>query len=77
MEGIRGVARELAIAYGLAYDDPGLTAVPGYDSPGWDVAIDELIPQVARTPEVPGPDPAAARTTRPKPVKSLEEFSDE
>jgi phenylalanyl-tRNA synthetase beta chain len=38
---VRGVARELAIAYGLSYDDPGCAAVASYDAPGWDVVIDD------------------------------------
>jgi phenylalanyl-tRNA synthetase beta chain len=38
---VRGVARELAIAYRLSYDDPGLAAVPAYDAPAWDVTIDD------------------------------------
>jgi len=38
---IRGVARELAIAYGLDYDDPAAKEVPSYDAPGWDVVIDD------------------------------------
>jgi phenylalanyl-tRNA synthetase beta chain len=37
---IRGVARELAVAFGLDYDDPGLAPVPSYDVPGYDVVID-------------------------------------
>jgi len=38
---LRGIARELAIAYGVDYDDPGLAAVPSYDAPGYDVVIDD------------------------------------
>ena len=38
---VRGVARELAIAYGVAYDDPGVQPVPPYDVPGWDVVVDD------------------------------------
>src|SRR3954452_15531007 len=38
---IRGVARELAIAYGVDYDDPAAKDVPSYDAPGWDVVIDD------------------------------------
>ena len=37
---IRGVARELAVAFDLDYDDPGLAPVPSYDGPGYDVVID-------------------------------------
>src|SRR3954451_9818875 len=38
---VRGVARELAIAYGVDYDDPGGKPVPPYDAPGWDVVVDD------------------------------------
>src|SRR3954452_16119617 len=38
---IRGVARELAIAYGVDYDDPAAKVPPSYDAPGWDVVIDD------------------------------------
>src|SRR5438105_3117279 len=38
---IRGVARELATAYGVDYDDPAAKVLPSYDAPGWDVVIDD------------------------------------
>jgi phenylalanyl-tRNA synthetase beta chain len=38
---VRGVARELAIAYGIGYDDPALAAVPSYDAAGYDVVLDD------------------------------------
>src|SRR5439155_1099366 len=38
---VRGVARELAIAYDVAYDDPGRSDVPAYGAPGYDVVIDD------------------------------------
>ena len=38
---VRGVARELAIAYGIDYDDPGAKPVAAYDAPGWDVVVDD------------------------------------
>ena len=58
---VRGVAREVAIAYGLSYDDPGLASAPSYDAPGWDVSIDDVSGcdrYVARL--VAGLDPTAA-----------------
>ncbi|HMC69045.1 MAG TPA: phenylalanine--tRNA ligase subunit beta, partial [Mycobacteriales bacterium] len=38
---VRGIARELAIAYGVDYDDPGIKPVSAYDGPGWDVVVDD------------------------------------
>ena len=38
---VRGIARELAIAYGVDYDDPGAKPVPAYDAAGWDVVLDD------------------------------------
>jgi phenylalanyl-tRNA synthetase beta chain len=38
---VRGVAREVAIAYGLDYDDPGAATVPASTAAGWDVRIDD------------------------------------
>jgi len=57
---VRGIARELGIAYGVDYDDPGIAAVPAYDAPGWDVVIDDPVGcdrYVARL--IPGVDPSA------------------
>jgi hypothetical protein len=39
----------------------------------WDVAIDELIPQMIRTPEVPGTKPSLAGT---KPGKRIDDFEE-
>jgi DNA mismatch repair protein MutS2 len=69
----------------LGYDRPGRivkldarkkTAVIAIGHVTWDVSIDELIPQVARTPEVSGPAPAE-KAPRPRSFRPLEEFSDE
>jgi phenylalanyl-tRNA synthetase beta chain len=38
---VRGIARELAIAYGVDYEDPGMKTVPAYAAPGWDVVVDD------------------------------------
>src|SRR5947209_2165427 len=57
---VRGVARELAIAYAVDYDDPALRDVPSYGAPGYDVVIDDPTGcdrYVARL--VTGLDPAA------------------
>jgi DNA mismatch repair protein MutS2 len=70
----------------LGYDRPGRivkldprkkTAVIAIGHVTWDVSIDELIPQAARTPEVPSPAPAAGKGPRPRSFRPLEEFSDE
>lgn len=70
----------------LGYDRPGRivkldprkkTAVIAIGHVTWDVSIDELIPQVARTPDLPGAGPANPRPARPRGIRSLEEFSDE
>ena len=52
------------------------TAVVAIGQMQWDVAIDELIPQVVRTPEVPeaaAPGPGPPRRSR----RRLEDFRDE
>jgi phenylalanyl-tRNA synthetase beta chain len=38
---VRGIARELAVAYGVPYDDPGLAGPATYSAPAWDVVIDD------------------------------------
>lgn len=38
---VRGLARELAIAFDVPYGDPGLVNVPPADAPGWPVHIED------------------------------------
>lgn len=38
---VRGLARELAIAFDVPYDDPGLLEVPQVDAPSWPVHIED------------------------------------
>ena len=40
---VRGVARELAIAYRMPYDDPALAGPTSYAAPGWEVRIDDPV----------------------------------
>ena len=57
---VRGLARELAIAFDVPYGDPGLLEVPQIDSAGWSVHIEDeqgCRRFVAR--RVSGVDPAA------------------
>jgi phenylalanyl-tRNA synthetase beta chain len=57
---LRGVARESAMAYDVAFSDPALAAVPADDEPGYPVQVDDPVGCpvfVART--VTGFDPAA------------------
>jgi DNA mismatch repair protein MutS2 len=71
----------------LGYDRPGRivkldprkrTAVVAIGHVTWNVSIDELIPQVARTPEETGLSPEAPpRGARPKPLPALEEFEED
>ena len=44
----------------------------------WDVAVDELIPQAARIPEIPAvAPPTQGRSAKARPLKPLDEFPDE
>ncbi|MFO0890470.1 MAG: DNA strand exchange inhibitor protein [Isosphaeraceae bacterium] len=71
----------------LGYDRPGRivkldprkkSAVVAIGHVTWNVAIEELIPQVARTPDDPGAAaPSAARTGAPKFTKRLEDYEND
>ena len=52
------------------------TAVVAIGQMQWDVKIDELIPQMIRSPEVPEPGPGRPRPLAPKPG-APEDFVDE
>src|SRR5208282_1054356 len=65
----------------LGYDRPGRivkldprkkTAVVAIGHVTWNVAIDELIPQLSRT-----PDDIIAKASRPAPFRPLEDFDEE
>ncbi len=67
----------------LGYDRPGRivkldprkkTAVIAIGHVTWDVAIDELIPQVARTPDESPRGQQPTRSTKPKAFRSLDDF---
>jgi DNA mismatch repair protein MutS2 len=68
----------------FGYDRPGRvvkldprkkTAIVAIGQMQWNVAIDELIPQVLRTPEA--PEPARAKAVSSRPAPRLEDFGDE
>jgi DNA mismatch repair protein MutS2 len=70
----------------FGYDRPGRvvkldprkkTAIVAIGQMQWNVAIDELIPQILRTPESPEPARAKARAATPKSALRLEDFGDE
>src|SRR5262249_5963610 len=70
----------------LGYDRPGRvvkldprkkTAIVAVGQMQWDVKIDELIPQLIRSPEVPEGSPPRARAGSSKPGPRLEDFRDE
>lgn len=42
----------------------------------WDVSIEELVPQMIRTPEIPGAAPSKPKPVGPKPGMRLEDFRD-
>ena len=70
----------------FGYDRPGRvvkidprkkTAVVAIGQMQWDVKIDELIPQMIRTPEAPEGPPAKVKAGAAKPGPRLEDFRDE
>ena len=70
----------------FGYDRPGRvvkldprkrTAIVSIGQMQWNVSIDELIPQVLRTPESSDPAPARSRGAAPRSALRLEDFGDE